>query len=78
MKRFRTILACAVFMLLCGSGFAAEPRTENTFGLSEGEERPQATLADASWLVGNWTGTAFGSQFEEHWNLPSAGSMVGF
>ncbi len=56
---------------------AAEPRTENTFKLSPGEARPAATLADAQWLVGNWTGTAFGKRFEEVWNPPSAGTMVG-
>jgi len=28
-------------------------------------------------LVGAWTGTAFGQQFEEVWNAPSAGTMVG-
>ena len=56
---------------------AAEPRTENTYRLAEGEERPQATLDDAAWLAGSWTGTAFGKHFEEHWNPPSAGSMVG-
>lgn len=59
------------------SVFAAEPRTENTFKLPEGEERPAATLDDAAWLTGSWTGTAFGKQFEETWNPPSAGSMVG-
>ncbi len=56
---------------------AAEPRTEHTFQLPEGEERPAATLEDAAWLAGSWTGTAFGKRFEEHWNPPSAGSMVG-
>ena len=56
---------------------AAEPRTQNTFELSPGESRPAATLADAHWLVGSWTGTAFGKQFEEVWNAPSAGTMVG-
>jgi hypothetical protein len=59
------------------SVFGAEPRTENTFKLAEGEERPAATLDDAAWLTGSWTGTAFGKQFEETWNPPSAGSMVG-
>ena len=56
---------------------AAEPRTEHTFQLSEGEERPAATIEDAAWLAGSWTGTAFGKRFEEHWNPPSAGTMVG-
>ena len=63
--------------LFCINVFAAESRTENTFGLAEGEERPAASLEDAAWLAGNWTGTAFGSRFEAHWNPPSAGSMVG-
>ena len=56
---------------------SAEARTEHTYRLTEGESQPAATLADASWLVGSWSGTAFGQQFEEVWNPPSAGSMVG-
>jgi Domain of unknown function (DUF6265) len=57
--------------------FAASRHTEHTFQLEEGEARPTATLEDASWLVGNWQGTAFGKQFEEIWSPPSQGSMVG-
>lgn len=56
---------------------AAEPRTEHTYQLGEGESPPQATLADASWLVGSWEGSAFGQHFEEVWNPASANSMVG-
>ncbi len=70
-------------LLLCmivwtGVALTAEPRTEHTFGLEEGENRPAATLEDAAFLVGSWTGSAFGQRFEEVWNAPSAGSMVGF
>ena len=56
---------------------AAEPRTEHTFALSDGEERPAATLADARFLVGSWAGTAFGEKMEESWSAPTGGSMVG-
>jgi hypothetical protein len=56
---------------------AVEPRTEHTFKLADGEERPAASLEEAAFLVGSWTGTAFGQRFEEVWNPPSAGSMVG-
>lgn len=56
---------------------AAEPRTEHTFKLSEGEERPAATLDDARFLVGRWVGTAFGERMEESWSEPTGGSMVG-
>jgi hypothetical protein len=56
---------------------AAEPHSEHTFKLSENESRPVATLEDAAWLVGSWRGEAFGKQFEEVWNAPSQGTMVG-
>ena len=67
---------------LLGAGLAlplpaAEPKTEHTYQLSEGEERPAATIEDASLLVGSWAGTAFGGQFEAVWNPPSRGTMVG-
>lgn len=64
-------------LLACATGWSAEPRTENTFGLEPGDARPEATLDDAGWLVGSWAGTGFGQQFEQVWNPPSAGSMIG-
>lgn len=77
-NRSATVFVLSVACATLGSGAsAAEPRTENTYKLSEGEERPAATLDDAAWLVGSWTGTAFGQTFEEVWNPPSADSMVG-
>lgn len=56
---------------------AAELQTEHLYRLADGEQPPEATLDDARWLAGSWTGTAFGKRFEEVWNPPSAGSMVG-
>lgn len=56
---------------------AADPGTEHTFALTEGNNRPSATIEDAAWLTGSWTGTAFGKRFEAVWNAPSAGTMVG-
>lgn len=63
--------------LAAGTAVAAEPRTENTWKLSDGESRPAATIEDAAMLIGSWTGTAFGQRFEETWNPPSVGTMVG-
>ena len=67
----------AVIMLLPLLLPAAEKQTEHTYRLANGERPPEASLDDARWLVGSWTGTAFGMRFEEVWNPPSAGSMVG-
>ena len=59
------------------ASLAAEPHTENTYRLAEGEARPPATLDDAAFLVGSWKGTAFGEKMEESWSAPSGGTMVG-
>jgi len=67
----------SVVICLPGLAVSAEPRTDHTFKLEPDEARPAATLGDAHWLVGSWTGTAFGQQFEQTWNPPSADSMVG-
>jgi len=71
-------LIALVLLMAAPVSRAVEPRTEHTFKLSDGEQAPAATVADAAWLAGSWTGTAFGSQFEEAWSEPSAGSMVGY
>ena len=66
-----------ILATLAGTAWSAEPRTEHTYQLAPDETRPAATLDDASWLVGSWSGSAFGGTFEEVWNAPSAGTMIG-
>lgn len=66
-----------MLVILSTSVSAAEPRTDHTYSLADGESRPAASLEDASWLVGKWKGTAFDKQFEEIWSAPSQGTMVG-
>ena len=67
-------LLAALFMPFCQS---AEPRTEHTFRLGDGESHPDVALEDVAWLAGRWHGTGLGDGFEASWNPPSAGSMVG-
>jgi hypothetical protein len=52
------ILAAILLVAFAITGTAAEPKTEHTFQLTKGEERPAATIEDAAWLVGSWTGAA--------------------
>ena len=66
-----------IAVALANAACATDLHTEHTFKLAPGESRPAATLEDASWLVGSWTGAAFGQRFEQVWNPPSAGTMVG-
>lgn len=73
------LLAAALLLSLTLSShhaIALQKNTEHTYQLN-GATSPAATLDDVAWLVGNWLGDAFGSQMEEVWNPPSAGSMVG-
>jgi hypothetical protein len=76
LRKMQSLAVITVMSIACSIP-AAELRTEHTYRLAENETPPTATLEDASWLVGSWTGTAFGQTFEEVWNPASAGSMVG-
>lgn len=72
-------LCCILLAAVLGMGSAAaqSQRTEHTYKLDDPEDRPAATLDDVAWLVGSWTGEAFAGSFEQVWNPPSAGSMLG-
>ena len=72
------IMCATLLVTLASPLFAQSQQTAHTFKLDDPEIRPAATLDDVSWLVGNWSGEAFGQTFEEHWNPPTAGSMIGF
>lgn len=64
-------------LLLAGAVTAQSVKTEHTFKLDNVDARVPATLDDVAWMVGAWTGDAFGGTFEEVWNPPSLGTMVG-
>ena len=51
--------------------------TEHTVRLDEGSPRPAASIADAAWLTGRWTGEGLGAVVEEVWLPPAGGAMVG-
>lgn len=77
MRFFQALLLVGVSLGTPLAASAAEPASAHTFKLAEGESAPNASIDQVSWLVGNWTGQAFGKPFEEVWNPPSAGTMVG-
>ena len=75
-SRLLAVIAVAA-CLGVDAAVAQSKRTEHTYRLDESGQQAPGTLADVSWLVGSWTGTAFEGSFEEVWNPPSAGTMVG-
>lgn len=70
-------VAALIIVGFVNSAGAQSAKTEHTFKLDNADSRPAASLQDVTWLVGSWSGDAFGSTFEEVWNPPSAGSMLG-
>jgi hypothetical protein len=50
--------------------------SQNTLHYNDEKGSEKATLEDISWLAGNWTGEAFGGEFEENWSKPTGGSML--
>ncbi|MDJ0710939.1 MAG: DUF6265 family protein [Woeseiaceae bacterium] len=71
-------LAVMFAVMFAGTASAQTAVTEHTVRLDDPENRPAATLDDVGWLVGSWSGEGFGGTFEEVWNPPSLGSMIGF
>jgi hypothetical protein len=41
------------------------------------DSKPDVTIEDMAWIAGHWTGDAMGGQFEETWNPPLGGEMMG-
>lgn len=77
MRRPQIILSALLLAGLVMDAAAQSARTEHTLRLDDPENRPAATFEAVDFLIGSWAGPAFGGTFEEVWNPPSAGSMVG-
>ena len=71
-------LLLTLVLMMCSSVIHAQSSyTEHTYRLDDPDARPPATLDVIAWMAGSWNGEALGGTFEEVWNAPSAGSMVG-
>ena len=64
-------------LLLGSAAMAQSVKTEHTFRLDDPNTRVPASLDDVAWMVGSWSGDAFGGTFEQVWNPASVGSMAG-
>jgi hypothetical protein len=62
-----------ILLLLLTASFGI---AQNTLHYNDEKGSEKATLEDISWLAGNWTGEAFGGEFEENWSKPTGGSMM--
>ncbi len=54
-----------------------ESASGNVLSLPSGGKSPAATIDQLAWIAGPWEGEAMEGKFEETWNAPSAGTMVG-
>jgi hypothetical protein len=76
-KSFGRLVVLSGVLMFAVAAFAQTSKTEHTFKLDDPEARVPGTLDDVSWMVGSWTGDAFGGTFEEVWNPASLGTMIG-
>lgn len=76
-------LFCVVLLRACGGGplgaqeTKQDPEPSQVRSLSAGTKSPPASIEQIEWIAGNWQGDAMGGTFEETWNAPSSGTMVG-
>jgi len=73
-------LILIVYLIVIGVGsvtFGQSRNTQHTLKLDDQTSRPAATIDSIAWLVGSWSGSAFGGTFEEVWLAASSGTMVG-
>ncbi len=81
MRSSNSVLAVTLLLLTIAASVqnvaAQTQRSEHTYKLDNPGDRPAAKLSDVAWMAGSWSGEAFDDVFEEVWNPPSAGSMIG-
>lgn len=68
-----------VYRTVLSLGLVAAPLSaQETRVGEEGFVSPPATIADAAWLIGQWSGTGIGgAEAHESWLAPSGTTMVG-
>lgn len=71
------LAATIVFLTGSLAANAQDAGTDNTLTAAEGFESPAASIDDLAWLAGHWQGQAMGGSFEETWNPPMGGAMMG-
>ncbi|MDP5028289.1 MAG: hypothetical protein NWQ14_08685, partial [Flavobacterium sp.] len=59
----KSLLFLLLFIL--GSTFI---HAQNTLNYNDEKGSPKATLQDAKWIIGNWTGEALGGICQETWS----------
>lgn len=64
-------------MLYSAVSVTGQTGMKHTMQLDSLQESPPGSLADLSWIVGSWEGTAFGGIAEEVWAPASSNSMMG-
>ncbi len=71
-------MKASTILLALALPWASQIAAQETRVGETGFESPPATIADASWLIGRWSGPGIGgADSQESWLPPSGGTMVG-
>lgn len=69
---FIGIILVSFLLMTAQSGFGQESK-----GPESKSKKPNPSINQFAWIAGHWKGEAMGGQFEETWNTPMAGRMMG-
>lgn len=67
---------CFIFVTLLAC-LAADSFAQQTDSATKATALPKAKIEDLAWLAGHWQGEAMEGKFEETWNKPFGGTMMG-
>jgi len=73
----RTLLIISLGVILSVFSFGQTKLTENTLRLEKGKPAAAANPSIMNWMVGNWTGEAFGGKVSETWTRLGEGILIG-
>jgi hypothetical protein len=67
---------CFIFVALfaCSAAYSHAQQTDQA---TQGTATPKAKIEDFAWIAGQWQGEAMQGKFEETWNKPFGGTMMG-
>ena len=82
MSHLLPVAITLAFILGFGTSYAQETKKPDSPNNTSSRDSQLASksipdLAELAWIGGHWKGTGMGGTFEETWNAPMAGSMMG-
>lgn len=79
MRNFHLKAIFTLFLMLVLTTYSNDVEAQDSASVDDAKmtSSPSAKISEVAWIAGHWKGEAFGGRFEETWNPPFGGSMMG-